>query len=655
MDNKKEIFISYKSDEFNDALYVKTTLENNGFSCWMAPMDIAGGSNYASEIPKAIENCKIFVLILSDKAQNSKWIPKEVDQAISADKHIMPFMIEDCMLNNEFCFYLSNIQRYNAYENMEESLKKLINDIKNKLGVTTTQIQTNLNTPKLTAEAVQTDINPTSDPVKICNNKTPKKQITPTKTRLTKVKSILLFSVVLVALIVVSIFIYKSITTITIGGTKYNVNDKIIHLENVAITKGDLHNINKMNKLTNISIKNSTFPTKDISVLSKPSISKLELINCDLTNKHIACLDFNNLQNLSNLVLRENTNLDKEIFEYLAPVSDSIFSLDISYTSINDLSNIPDFSYIYKLSANGCKIESLTGIEKLTTLQDLYIDNNKLSTLKQLSDCKKLQVISVNKNQLSNFKGLELCLRLENISADENILTSLEGLENTTVLKRVFLRSNRLEDISLLNKSCSTLEKLVINNNKITNLAQIKDCKNLRTLFADNNDIGYTNILSEFTALKEISLQSNNIFITPPFGKLNGVTYLDLSGNKLIDTRILENINFDKNAYLDLSNNDISNINIPVKSHFNTLSLHGNNINNIGCINNLSAIDVIFDYSENIDFTKIEKDNFLNINIVNCPKDKQLSIEKILSPEVNYITLDEADNLVKEYEDAFFH
>ena len=66
MENK-DVFISYKAEETAEALWVKTSLEQNGISCWMAPTSIPGGSSYAKEITHAIENCKVFVLILSQQ------------------------------------------------------------------------------------------------------------------------------------------------------------------------------------------------------------------------------------------------------------------------------------------------------------------------------------------------------------------------------------------------------------------------------------------------------------------------------------------------------------------------------------------------------------------------------------------------------------
>ena len=127
--NDKDVFISYKAEEFEDAIWVKSVLENNGISCWMAPMSISGGASYATEIPKAIRACKVFVLMLSEKQQNSKWVPRELDQAINAGKTVLPFMLENCELKDDFNFYLTNVQRYAAYENKASAMKKMIVEI----------------------------------------------------------------------------------------------------------------------------------------------------------------------------------------------------------------------------------------------------------------------------------------------------------------------------------------------------------------------------------------------------------------------------------------------------------------------------------------------------------------------------------------------
>ena len=135
----KDVFISYKAEEIEEASWVKSVLESNGISCWMAPSCIPGGSSYAVEIPQAIRQAKVFVLILSSKAQSSQWVSREVDLAINEGKIVLPFMLENCALKDDFNFYLTNVQRYAAYENKLAAAEKMINEIKALVGHSTAE------------------------------------------------------------------------------------------------------------------------------------------------------------------------------------------------------------------------------------------------------------------------------------------------------------------------------------------------------------------------------------------------------------------------------------------------------------------------------------------------------------------------------------
>lgn len=150
----KEIFISYSSNDLQQAETVRNVLEKNGLSCWMAPRDIPGGSNYTKEIPIAIRNCKIFVLILSESAQSSHWVLKELDSAVNSGKVILPFMLEDCALNDEFNFLLTGAQRYSAYQKKAEAMETLIGRIRGILDV------------PYSAETEQSQVTPAATPAK---------------------------------------------------------------------------------------------------------------------------------------------------------------------------------------------------------------------------------------------------------------------------------------------------------------------------------------------------------------------------------------------------------------------------------------------------------------------------------------------------------
>ena len=129
------VFISYSTKDMAPAEKVRDVLEKNGIPCWMAPRDIPGGSNYAGEIPRAIRSSQVFLLMLSDNAQSSNWVVKELDMAVNCGKVILPLMLEDFPLNDEFNFLLTGAQRYTAYRKSEEVLGNLVQRIRAVSGV----------------------------------------------------------------------------------------------------------------------------------------------------------------------------------------------------------------------------------------------------------------------------------------------------------------------------------------------------------------------------------------------------------------------------------------------------------------------------------------------------------------------------------------
>ena len=121
------VFISYSTKETTVAEQPRQILEANKIPCWMAPQSIPAGSDYGSEIPKAIDKCKALVLLLSKASQTSPWVPKEVGLAIGKGKIIVPFQIDNSVISDSFDFYLTNSQRISAYNRMSDAYKELTN------------------------------------------------------------------------------------------------------------------------------------------------------------------------------------------------------------------------------------------------------------------------------------------------------------------------------------------------------------------------------------------------------------------------------------------------------------------------------------------------------------------------------------------------
>lgn len=112
-----EIFISYSSKEKAVTEYVCDKLEKAGLKCWMAHRDIPVGSDYAEQIPDVIANCKVFLLLMSDHAQKSKYVRREINEAVDRDKRIIPFYIKKTELTNSFQFLLKQSQHIEGFNN----------------------------------------------------------------------------------------------------------------------------------------------------------------------------------------------------------------------------------------------------------------------------------------------------------------------------------------------------------------------------------------------------------------------------------------------------------------------------------------------------------------------------------------------------------
>lgn len=630
------VFISYKAEEFDEANWVKTVLEQNGISCWMAPMSIKGGSSYASEIPQAIRECKIFVLILSEKAQESKWVPKEIDQAINENKIILPFMLENCSLKDDFNFYLTNVQRYAAYESKSKAIEKMLIEIKAALGIDDIKIENINHNPSFL-------VNLDKIPVKKEKTKTSNKKFLKQKNNKKVLISIL--AVMLVIIIApIMIFGLSNATNVIIGGENFKTNTSYVRFEDGGkkLTEEDIEKITQLSNVSSVDLDDCELPENAVCDLLKKDLSYLSLNNCGINDS-----DFENLEipekSVYGLQLNDNniTNLN-----VLIPIADHLKELHIDNNPISDISAVKNFQ-LNVLSMNNVGLTDVSLISEIASLKELYIDDNKVETLEPLRICEKIRLISVNNNNLSTLSGLEKSLELKEVYAQANNITSLQGLDNATVLLNVSLNDNLINDISILSKSKSTLTNLYINNNDISDISCLNGCVNLKLLYIDNNSITTLDSLAECVTLEKISAKNNNLTSATGLEKATNIVYADLSDNAIKDTNALKNIvkGGYSNLSLDLSNNQINELNVPV-IEYSYLNLSGNKINDLSPIKKCKISKFIFDYSDEIDYASLSENEFYHIYVVDCPLDKQLEIKGIFGEfNTEFILADEVDDV----------
>lgn len=126
MKEKYDAFLSHSSKDKETTEKVCSFLEGEGVKCWIAPRDIKPGSSYASQIIEAIQNCHIFVLLVSKNSNNSEHVCNEIDRAFNCNKLIVPFMLQDIQLSDEQQYYLARKQHIDAYTSFENGLSDLL-------------------------------------------------------------------------------------------------------------------------------------------------------------------------------------------------------------------------------------------------------------------------------------------------------------------------------------------------------------------------------------------------------------------------------------------------------------------------------------------------------------------------------------------------
>ena len=127
---KKEIFVSYTTSDKAVADSIVAYLEGMGYNCFIAPRDIDPGKNYGAHIVSAIEDCKLVVLIASHHINESEHCHNEVNIIVDKKKAILPIVIEEFVLDNDYVYYLGRKQQIIAFpEKIERYFAKILDGV----------------------------------------------------------------------------------------------------------------------------------------------------------------------------------------------------------------------------------------------------------------------------------------------------------------------------------------------------------------------------------------------------------------------------------------------------------------------------------------------------------------------------------------------
>ena len=118
------VFISYHHDSSAQLVeHIVRALENSGIKCWYAPRDVE--SKYAGDIVRAIEECKIFLLIMNRYSTHSEHVLNEINCAFNRfhqkeSIRLLPFRTDKENMSDDVKYYLGRIHSLDGSEPPEE-------------------------------------------------------------------------------------------------------------------------------------------------------------------------------------------------------------------------------------------------------------------------------------------------------------------------------------------------------------------------------------------------------------------------------------------------------------------------------------------------------------------------------------------------------
>ena len=103
-----DVFVSYSTGDKHVADAIVARLEQAGIRCWVAPRDVMPGTIWGEAIVRAIETSRLMVLVLSDAANQSRQVIREVERAVAHDVVVVPFRIEAIQPTGAMAYYLAS-------------------------------------------------------------------------------------------------------------------------------------------------------------------------------------------------------------------------------------------------------------------------------------------------------------------------------------------------------------------------------------------------------------------------------------------------------------------------------------------------------------------------------------------------------------------
>jgi hypothetical protein len=130
-----DVFISHAHRDRLVAEAICARLEADGVRCWIAPRDIQPGADWSGSLITSLRASSVLVLVLTNAANSSQHVLREVERAVHLGIAILPIRIEEVLPTGGLEFHLGTVHWLDAMTPpLEAHLTRLSHVVRSVLG-----------------------------------------------------------------------------------------------------------------------------------------------------------------------------------------------------------------------------------------------------------------------------------------------------------------------------------------------------------------------------------------------------------------------------------------------------------------------------------------------------------------------------------------
>ena len=199
----------------------------------------------------------------------------------------------------------------------------------------------------------------------------------------------------------------------------------------------------------------------------------------------------------------------------LEPISElsDLTWLNISETSIEDLSPIRNLNKLQVLLANSTLVNDLSALKYNITLTELEVANTTIDDLSVLSSLRNLEKLNLANTQVNRLTPVKHCPGLLSLNLSGTRIGNIGILQDLTNLKWLDISNTSVRDLTPV-AAMKDLQSLNISGSAIANLQALGETENLREFYCSNTAVSDLTPLRNNRRLSKIYCDRSNIHDT---------------------------------------------------------------------------------------------------------------------------------------------